>query len=40
MNSVFQQIKEGKLELTFGYSEIMAKATPEVINATFKQMNP
>jgi len=40
VNSVFQQIKEGKLELTFGYSEIMAKATPEVINATFKQMNP
>jgi uncharacterized oxidoreductase len=40
VNSVFQQIKEGKLELTFGYSEILAKATPEVINATFKQMNP
>jgi len=40
VNSVFQQIKEGKLELTFGYSEIMSKATPEVINATFKQMNP
>jgi len=40
VNSVFQQIKEGKLELTFGYSEIMAKATPDVINAAFKQMNP
>jgi uncharacterized oxidoreductase len=40
VNSVFQQIKEGKLELTFGYSEILAKATPEVINASFKQMNP
>jgi len=40
VNSVFQQIKEGKLELTFGLSEIMSKATPEVINATFKQMNP
>jgi len=40
LNSVFQQIKEVKLELTFGYSEILAKATPEVINATFKQMNP
>jgi uncharacterized oxidoreductase len=40
VNSIFQQIKEGKLELTFGYSEILAKATPEVINATFKQMNP
>ncbi len=40
VNSVFQQMKEGKTELTFGFSEIMAKATPEVITATFNRMNP
>ncbi len=40
VDAVFQQMKEGKLELTFGFSEIMAKATPDVINATFNRMNP
>lgn len=40
VNAVFQQIKEGKNELTFGFSEIMAKATPDVINVTFNKMNP
>jgi uncharacterized oxidoreductase len=40
INAVFQQLKEGKTELTYGFSEIMAKAGPEVINATFNKMNP
>lgn len=40
INAVFQQMKEGKTELTFGFSEIMAKAAPDVINATFNKMNP
>lgn len=40
INAVFQQMKEGKTELTFGFSEVMAKATPEIINATFNKMNP
>ncbi len=40
VNAVFQQMKEGKTELTFGFSEVMAKATPDVINATFNRMNP
>lgn len=40
INAVFQQMKEGKTELTFGFSEIMAKANPEVIRATFNKMNP
>jgi uncharacterized oxidoreductase len=39
VNAVFQQMKEGKTELTFGFSEVMAKAGPEVINETFKRMN-
>ncbi len=40
VNAVFQQLKEGKTELTFGFSEVMAKAAPDVINATFNKMNP
>ena len=39
VNAVFQQMKEGKTELTFGFSEIMAKATPDIISATFNKMN-
>jgi len=33
-------MKERKTELTFGFSEIMARATPEVIHETFNKMNP
>lgn len=40
VEAVFKQIKEGKTELTFGFSEMMAKAIPDVINATFNKMNP
>lgn len=40
VNTVFQQMKEGKTELTFSFSEIMAKARPEVIHETFNRMNP
>ena len=40
INAVFQQLKVGKSELTFGFSEMMAKATPDVIAATFNRMNP
>lgn len=40
VNAVFQQMKEGKTELTFGFSEMMAKATPDIISATFNKMNP
>ena len=40
VDAVFQQIKEGKTELTFGFSEIMNKATPEIIKKTFDKMNP
>ena len=39
IEAVFQQLKEGKTELTFGLSEIISKANPEGINATFKRMN-
>lgn len=40
VNAVFQQIKEGKTELTFGFSEVIAKATPDIISATYNKMNP
>ena len=33
INEVFKQMKEGKKELTFGFSEVMSKATPDVINS-------
>jgi uncharacterized oxidoreductase len=39
IDSIFQQLKEGKIELTFGSSEMMAKATPEMISAAFNRMN-
>ena len=40
VESVFQQMKDGKVELTFGTSEIRAKANNEVINEIFNKMNP
>ena len=40
VDAVFQQMAEGKTELTFGFSEVMYKATPEIIKATFDKMNP
>ena len=40
VEAVFQQMQEGKTELTFGFSEVVAKATPDIIQATFNRMNP
>ncbi len=40
VNAVFQQMKEGKTELTFGFSEVMANAGPDMIKATYTKMNP
>ena len=40
VEAVFQQMKEGKTELTYGFSEIVSNASPEAIHATFKKMNP
>ena len=39
IESVFQQMKEGKTELTFGFSDMMVKANPEALQATFNRMN-
>jgi uncharacterized oxidoreductase len=39
IESIFEQLKEGKTELTFGFSEIMTKASPEDLKNTFNKMN-
>jgi uncharacterized oxidoreductase len=40
INAVFQQMKEGKTELTFGFSEMLSKANPEEVKGVFNRMNP
>lgn len=40
VNAVFEQLKDGKNELTFGFSEVMANADPTTIKATYDKMNP
>ena len=39
IESIFEQLKEGKTELTFGFSEAIAKANPEDLKNTFNRMN-
>lgn len=40
IDSIFEQLKEGKQELTYGLSETLSKATPEEIQVMFNRMNP
>jgi uncharacterized oxidoreductase len=40
ITAVFQQMKEGKNELTFGFSEAMSKANPEGLQVAFGRLNP
>jgi len=40
IDAVFQQMKEGKTELTFGFSEMMAKASQEDLKQAFNRLNP
>ena len=39
IESTFAQLKEGKAEITFGFSEAMIKADPEALKAAFERMN-
>jgi uncharacterized oxidoreductase len=39
IEAIFSQLKEGKTELTFGFSELMAKASPEELQKAFERMN-
>ena len=40
IESIFEQLKNGSQELTFGFSEMMLKANPEEIKERFIAMNP
>ncbi len=39
IESIFDQLKEGKTQLTFGSSEMRAKAGQEILQPIFEQMN-
>ncbi len=39
INAVFEQLKQGKTELTFGFSDAMVKAGPDELRNTFNRMN-
>ena len=38
--AVFEQLKEGKTTLTFGFSEAMSKAAPDDLQKAFERLNP
>ncbi len=40
IESVFKQLKDGKTELVFGFSEAISKANPEDLKISFNRMNP
>ena len=40
IESIFEQLKNGSTELTFGFSEAMVKATPDDLKNAFNRMNP
>ncbi len=40
IEAIFNQLKEGKTELTFGFSEAMANANKEDLKVAFGRMNP
>ena len=40
IDAVFEQLKQGKTEITFGFSGAMIKAGPEELKSAFEKMNP
>ena len=40
IKSVFEQLKQGKLEVTFGYTETMLQAGREDLQQSFNRLNP
>jgi uncharacterized oxidoreductase len=40
IDSAFQQLKEGKTEITYGMSEGASKASGEDLKKIFSRMNP
>ena len=39
IEAAFEQLKEGKTEITFGFSEAMIKAGPDDLQKAFARMN-
>jgi uncharacterized oxidoreductase len=39
INAIFEQLEEGKTELTFGFSDAMSKANPEELKKAFLRLN-
>lgn len=39
ITAIFEQLKQGKTELSFGFSDAMTKAGPEELQKTFARMN-
>ncbi|GAB4024267.1 SDR family oxidoreductase [Spirosoma koreense] len=39
INAVFEQLQQGKTEITYGFSEAMVNASPDDLRATFSRMN-
>ncbi len=40
IETAFEQLKQGKSEITYGFSEAMIKAGPEELQKAFSRMNP
>ncbi|HTD28197.1 MAG TPA: SDR family NAD(P)-dependent oxidoreductase [Xanthomonadaceae bacterium] len=40
IEAIFEQLREGKVELTFGFSETVSKAGQDVLRPIFDRMNP
>ena len=40
IDAAFEQLKEGKSQITYGFSEAMLKAGPEELRKAFERMNP
>ena len=40
IDAVFEQLKQGKTEVTYGFSDAMLKAGPEELQKAFAKMNP
>ena len=39
VDAIFEQLKQGRVELTFGFSDVMRRSTPDELDAAFKRMN-
>jgi uncharacterized oxidoreductase len=39
VESVFEQLKQGKTEVTFGFSEMLSKGSPDDVKKVFNRMN-